>query len=669
MPKYIPMPAYTHKMPVDISFVFEAEKPAGKHGFLQCDGDVFRFEDGTEGRFWGVNFNGGACFPTHDYAEKVARRLAMTGCNIVRFHQLDAEWHTPNIFAFSRGKRVTTTRKLDEDSMERLDYLIYCLKQNGIYVYLDNITYRHFKSGDGVAHTELLPDAAKPYSIFVPKMIELQKEFCTQLWTHHNPYTGLDYKDDPAIVMTETTNENDIFSGAEFKTNPHVPEYEEILRDLFRAWVKKTGADADPETTDLWERNALMADFKLDVTYRYHSEMREHLRAIGVKIPVTGNNRLRSLPFNIVANRDMDFADNHVYFYDWRWGEEEKLCSNDTISATRDVSSVAALKLNNKPFFISEWDMPWPNAFRAEGPIYYAALTALQNWGGMAIHTYAYGTDLQNGSVLGREFSSNALGGVPYREGIFSAWNDPAKFGLFYHSALIVRRGDVSPCEKKIGVTLPDAVKLKKKAWDTGSDIHRLVTLLDVETDGKDCDAIQSVTEAIDWENPDVAISDNGQVWRNIKKKVSGIDTPRTQILYGRLSNGKNGKVAGSEECKLSSMEVSATTDFGVVALSSLTDAPIEQSDNLLLSAIGRVRNTDSAFDGDKMLELGHTPVIAEVIRAKITIKTDRTDLKVWGVNAEGYYVGKQDVTFADGTMSFTIGSKYAACYYLIVAE
>ena len=94
MSKYIPTPAYHDQMPVDISFVFQKERPAGKHGFLQVDGDNFRFEDGTPGKFWGVMFNGGANFPTHEYARQVARRLAMSGCNIVRLHQLDAEWCT-----------------------------------------------------------------------------------------------------------------------------------------------------------------------------------------------------------------------------------------------------------------------------------------------------------------------------------------------------------------------------------------------------------------------------------------------------------------------------------------------------------------------------------------------------------------------------------------------
>ena len=165
MSRYIPMPAYYDDMPVDISFVFEDEKPAGKHGFLKAVGEDFRFEDGTLGRFWGVNINGGANFPEHDYAEKFARRLAMTGCNLVRFHQLDSEWDTPNIYAFTKGKRVTSTERLDPVSMDRLDYLVHCLKQEGIYVMLDMLSYAHYKEEDDVVDYEILPDLAVPWCI------------------------------------------------------------------------------------------------------------------------------------------------------------------------------------------------------------------------------------------------------------------------------------------------------------------------------------------------------------------------------------------------------------------------------------------------------------------------------------------------------------------------
>ena len=66
MSKYIPYPFYHDDVPVDISFLFEAEKPAGKHGFLKVSGRDFVFEDGTKVKFWGTNFNGAGCFPEHD---------------------------------------------------------------------------------------------------------------------------------------------------------------------------------------------------------------------------------------------------------------------------------------------------------------------------------------------------------------------------------------------------------------------------------------------------------------------------------------------------------------------------------------------------------------------------------------------------------------------------
>jgi hypothetical protein len=176
MRKTIPFPAYYDDVPIDLSFVFENEKPAGKHGFLKADKDRFVFEDQTEARFWGTNFNGGSNFPEFEYAEKIAKRLSKIGINLVRFHQLDSEWNTPNIYQFTKGKRLKNTQTFDPESLKRLDYLIYCLKREGIYCYLDIFTYRKFKSGDGVENAIALKDAAKPYSGYNRHMIELQKK-------------------------------------------------------------------------------------------------------------------------------------------------------------------------------------------------------------------------------------------------------------------------------------------------------------------------------------------------------------------------------------------------------------------------------------------------------------------------------------------------------------
>ncbi len=670
MSKYIPTPAYPDSMPVDISFVFADEKPAGKRGFLKADGDQFRFADGTLARFWGVNFNGGANFPEHDYSEKVARRLAQAGCNMVRFHQLDAEWDTPNIYAYTKGKRVSTTRELDPVSMDRLDYLIYCLKKEGIYVYFDMMTYRKFKSGDDIPFAKDLVDSAKPFSVLNRRMIELQKEFCDQVWNHYNPYTELLYKDDPVFAMVEITNECDIFESRGYLrryTNEFY--YIQEMRKSLKAWLEAHNMEYDWENCDLSDKVHPIIDWKMDITCSYYDELYRHMRELGVQIPITGTNWIHNDTCNIASEKDMDFVDGHHYYYDWRWGEEDKFCLHAQINGNHHaLHNLGYLNVNNRPYFVSEWDMPWPNSYRAEGPIYYAAVSALQDWSGMAIHTYAYGTRLDKMDILGKEVSSATIGGVPYREGIFSVWNDPAKFGLFYHAALIVRRCDITPANKKIGVKIPPLDKLITTPFKDGMEIHRIATVLEGE-EAVGCDEVISYDDHIAWENPNIVMSDNGQMWRNLATKVGGIDTSRTKVVYGTLTTGRYGNSFPGEGTEVNGLKVRSVTDFGVIALSSLTNDPIETSDNMLLTTIGRARNTDQVFDGDKLVDYGKGPILSEVIKAKISIRTDRDDLQVWGVNPEGFYVGRLDTTYEDGMLSFTVGEKLPASYYLIVAE
>ena len=674
MSRYIPMPAYPDMMPVDISFVFADEKPAGKHGFIRADGDNLRFEDGTLGKFWGVNFNGGACFPSKEYAPKVAQRLAQAGCNIVRFHQLDAEWDTPNIFSFSKGKRVTTTRVLDPKSLDALDYLIYCLKEEGIYCYLDMTTYRKYKEGDDVPHYEQLRDNGRPWSNCSPRLIELQKEFATQIWTHYNPYTKLAYKDDPVFVLSEITNENDLFtdSNASYRFDVRPTYYVNEFRQLFKAWLEENGIEYDWENCDLYTEDEPMVNFKIWQTRKYYKEMRDHMISVGVKIPITGTNWHHSSGL-CKSHMDMDFTDDHHYFYDWRWGNVDRACDHRSITSTpAPAPALGKMRLPGKPYFISEWDMPWPNAFRAEGPIYYAAIAALQNWSGLAIHTYAYCTRLDEMKVLGRELSS-PVGGVPYREGIFSVWNDPAKFGLFYHSALMLRRQDITPATKKVAVNATKLGRTVSTAYEGGMEQHYMTNTFDgVLPEGYD-ELVQE-EDRIPHATPGKIVSDNGQMWRDLKRQIGVIDTERTKVFYGMLGRGgaaASTKVRKTLDIHINGMSVDCFTDFGVIALSSLTDEPIEHSTNMLLSAIGRARNTGAQFDGDKMIDVGQAPILAEVINAEIKLKTDIGDkLRVWGVNAEGFYAGQVPTTYEDGILSFEIGDELnPACYYLIVKE
>lgn len=649
MTKYIPYPFFHDDVPIDISFVFEQERPAGKHGFLKVQGRDFVFEDGTPMKFWGTNFNGCGCFPDKSYAEKLAKRLAKIGINLVRFHQLDSQWHTPNIFAFTKGKRVTSG-SFDPESMDRLDYLIHCLKREGIYCYMDMFTYRKFKSDEGVENAGALADAAKPYCIFSDKLIALQKDLCQRLWTHKNPYTGLPYCDDPVFVMAEIVNESDLFTKSHpIQAEPYKTEFLAKL-DKWLAANKYTLTSNDFDVLDY--DNEILIDFKIELQEKYYIEMMDWMRQCGVKIPITGTNWTSS-PANQKTQLVTDFIDNHSYFYDWRWGEFEKHCTNEAITQRSNsyLRYFALSAAKDKPTYISEWDMPWPNEYRAESPIYSAAVGMLQNWSGFAIHTYSYSTKLENMNMLGKEISAEKIGNVPYRQGIFSAWNDPAKFGLFYHAALITRRGDVSPAKNRKTVS-----PLSKTEFDWNAVNHA------VEQTGllSEYSFEKTLSPSPAYEKCDI-LSDTGELYRNWKKNFGYVNTAMTKCAYGFLA--KNGTI------DLSGVKIDCKTDFAVIAMSSLSQDSICESDNILLTAVGRAKNTDSKFEGDLMLDIGKPPVLIEVIEADISIETPISDLVVWAISAEGYYIGTVSTTYEDGKLNFTIGKQSQSMYYLIVKE
>ena len=390
MSEWIPFPAYYDDAPVDISFVFKGEAPAGKHGFLLVKGPDFVFEDGTKARFWGTNFNSGGNFPPHEYSEKVARRLAKIGINIVRFHQLDSEWASPNIFQFEKGPRQDNSLTLDPRSMDRLDYLVSCLKKEGIYCYLDMITYRKFKKGDGVPNAHLLKDAARPYSLFNRRLIELQKKFAYDIWTHINPYTGLAYKDDPVFVLCEIMNEGDLFDlGRPIDLEPYISEF----RTLYREWLETNNKKADAENCNINSEDMTLLEFKIELQKRYYKELMELMRTAGVKIPIAGTNWSINTA-NRMAQENTDFDDSHTYFYNWSWGEKIKKFENRALTQVDEfgLRTLSFSRQLERPFFVSEWDVPWPNEHRAESPILFAAAGSLQGWSGFAIHTYTYGT-------------------------------------------------------------------------------------------------------------------------------------------------------------------------------------------------------------------------------------------------------------------------------------
>ena len=105
-----------------------------------------------------------------------------------------------------------------------------------------------------------------------------------------------------------------------------------------------------------------------------------------------------------------------------------------------------------------------------------------------------------------------------------------------------------------------------------------------------------------------------------------------------------------------------------MIALSSLTDAPLTESDNILLTAVGRADNTDSVYNNEGTVQYskGHGPVQAEVIVADIELENSQTGFHVEAITSHGMHIGRTAVTEKDGKVSFRIGGTFPSIYYLI---
>ncbi|MEN3013234.1 MAG: Ig-like domain-containing protein [Endomicrobiia bacterium] len=219
----------------DISWL--NHKPAGKYGFVSAGTDGHFYAGSQRIKFLGVNFTSDACFPLKTQAEQVAKRLAKFGINIARLHFLDNPW---GYSIFGYAGTYTTTRSFNQEALDRLDYFISKLKENGIYVNINLVVGRNFMPGDGLPSSinQLDWKQKQVPAMFYEPMIDLQKEYAYNLLTRLNPYTSTYYNNEPAVAMVEIINEHGLIQGWLDRTIDILPqEFSENLRQKWNNWL------------------------------------------------------------------------------------------------------------------------------------------------------------------------------------------------------------------------------------------------------------------------------------------------------------------------------------------------------------------------------------------------------------------------------------------------
>ncbi|MDR1284267.1 MAG: hypothetical protein LBK99_26135, partial [Opitutaceae bacterium] len=397
------------------------DAPAGKHGFVIARDGQFQFaETGARARFNGVQLVHGAKFPTKENARILADRIAALGANAVRFHHIDSD--QPGHGLWKRSELPAKHQEFDDELLDRMDYLISQFKQRGIYVHMDGITSVRFGTEDGFPDFEKLTFGLKTsaYLYDHKPLSDWQKKFFSRLWNHKNNYTGLAWKDDPVFASTEIVNENDPFTHDIYHHLP--PPYRAVYSDMFRKW---TTARNLPETGYADAPGELVARFKIQMMGTYYERIREHLRAEGVRIPVTGTNWMHGDKGSIAivaANSGMDYTALHPY------GGAD--CLQKPPHGAEGRSTRLALgKIRGRPFVLNEWNMTNTRGItRGAAIIWQIALAAAA--GHDASYLFAFSHD---GSFRYDASNINSL----------NVACDPAVAALFPAASILFLRGDI----------------------------------------------------------------------------------------------------------------------------------------------------------------------------------------------------------------------------------
>ena len=452
---------------LDFSSLLDA--PAGKHGFVRIKDGHFHVGQNRI-RFYGFNIPFGCPFSPKPDAELIAERLAHAGVNFARIHAVDGRPHAgaPLLIDYTKG----TSTRIDPHQWDKLDYMLHCLEQRGIYLQLDLFCYRGFLPADGLDYPDDLMKYFKQAAVYNRRLMELQKEYATRYLTHVNPYTGKRYLDDPGVALVQVMNEDGIF-WYEGRDPIGLPSYRLELDKRFgwyllakygsraaldAAWTsadgtRALGKDEDPERgtvrrlshlegTQMYldvgagglpespARYADYTEFLARVQLDFTRDMRDHLVSLGVKCPINISNHAQGAADIYSLDKYSDVTIDNAYWNHPDTTRQDRPRYHDINMVENDPRRTVvdnAFKLNlvtrlnhdrvaGKPFIAGEWNILYGTDFRSDALPMVAAYASLQDWDGMVLYAYhhADGMDKYDDSKLDMPFN---------------LYNDPAVWG------------------------------------------------------------------------------------------------------------------------------------------------------------------------------------------------------------------------------------------------
>ena len=478
------------------------DAPAGKHGFVKVKDGHFYFEDGRRAKFLGFNIAARSNTPDHELADRLAERFASLGVNMIRMHAADAPIGTKEC-SWSSSERTPlldyqsgSTLEFCPEGLDRFDYFAAKLKEKGIYLHFDLLIARRFLEKDMLDYPGEFPQCVKCFPMFNQRLIELQKDYANKFLSHVNPYTGLAYKDDPAVAVVQINNEDSAIKGIdEVDYMPELLPYQKEVERKFnhfllmkydsrenlkKAWTFEEqcalGEDEDPAKGTVrmvrgsfyqpvndpmgeWDgvvspaRYADYMEFGAWANRRFYRMFKDYLISLGVQVPIAASNLLGGAA-DVYGHLDGDFMENNSYFNHpilpvledgkFQVAGPAELVSANPLRMQEGVGAMGNTILSQasmscvagKPFMITEWNEYGLHPFHSTAFVQTIAYACLNDWDGLILYNH----------------HTSEKDNQPDDEirDVFDCYNDPAVICQWGFMAEMFLNGLVSPGEKKV---------------------------------------------------------------------------------------------------------------------------------------------------------------------------------------------------------------------------
>jgi hypothetical protein len=359
---------------------------------------------------------------------------------------------------------------------------------------------------------------------------------------------------------------------------------------------------------------------------------------LGVRVPITAS-QITYHGAEIVAET-CDYADIHAYwehphFPGRPWDAANWTIPNTPMELAPDADSLlsrAPWRLLDRPFTISEWNIPDPNDYAASTVPFAAMVAALQDWDGVFFFDY---------------HSSETGWDTDRISGYFSFNGQPVKLALLAACANLYRRGDLKPLPEVAAGTLRDMLPA------TLGLSHR------IRIDPK---ATLPASLAAPT-GKRLASEDGRVVWEAGERARAHllVNTPNSRAVWGLIAGQKFD--LGGVQLALGETE----HNYAALVFTSLDGKPLETARRILLAAVGSAENTGMAWNGTRTSvgnKWGTGPTLVNGIPAEVMLPFRVKSVQA--LDGRGQPQGAVPVRVEGNTSRFTIGPEHRTLWYEI---